>query len=44
MMLKSKGQANASENLMKEIVAVDSLVQLEHFQLQKLNHSHLMLW
>lgn len=44
MMLKSKGQAHASENLMKEIVAVDSLFQLEHFQLQKLNPSHLMLW
>lgn len=44
MVLKSKGQAQASENLMKEIVAVDSLFQLEQFQLQRLNHSHLMLW
>lgn len=43
MMLKSKGQAYASENLMKDNVAVDSLFQLEHFQLQKLNRSHLML-
>lgn len=41
-MLKSKDQAHASENLMK-IVAVDSLFQLEHFQLLKLNCSHLTL-
>lgn len=43
-MLKSKGLAHVSENLMKETVAVDSLFQLEHFQLQKLNCSHLMPW
>lgn len=43
VMLKSKGQAHASKDLMKEIVAVDSLFQSDHFQLQRLNCSHLML-
>lgn len=36
MMLKSKGQALASENLMKETVAVDALFQLEHFNRRRL--------
>lgn len=43
VILKSKGQAHASKDLMKEIVAVDSLFQSDHFQLQRLNRSYLML-